>query len=222
MAVRSTKKDKKRKQILASMLLDLDFSSIGDVMLPIDPSISITSVVVSQCRVMDSATSPLWIVFKSSDPFAENTSAIFKLGDDLRTDVLVLQMLRLMDRLWVKENLDLHLSHYSCVATGQRAGMIQVIPNAKPVAQIQKDSRGVMGAVKSSGLQKWVREQNFFEESYEIAVDNFIHSLAGYCVATYVLGIGDRHNDNIMITKTGHLFRLFFSPLSLSFSRLID
>ena len=54
-------------------------------------------------------------------------------------------------------------------------------------------------------MDKWLRKHNPEPEAYQKAVNNFIRSCAGYCVATCVLGIGDRHNDNIMMKRTGSL-----------------
>jgi phosphatidylinositol-4,5-bisphosphate 3-kinase len=49
----------------------------------------------------------MWIVFENDDTYGDDIYLIFKNGDDLRQDMLTLQMIRIMDKLWKKEGLDL-------------------------------------------------------------------------------------------------------------------
>jgi phosphatidylinositol 3-kinase len=41
-------------------------------------------------------------------------------------------------------------------------------------------------------------------------MDTYVKSLAGYCVITYLLGVGDRHMDNLLLASDGHFFHADF------------
>ena len=119
---------------------------------------------------------------------------------------------------------------YSVLSTGDSVGVIEVVRNAETLAQIHKTRGGAKAALDDKAVLVWLKSHNQTDELYDIcyvssvydhlsvyllllrlrtAIENFTRSCAGYCVATYVLGIGDRHSDNIMIKRTGEVFRQF-------------
>lgn len=116
------------------------------------------------------------------------------------------------------------MTRYAVLATSSDLGLIQVVTNAMTACKIQKAQGGALtGALKNSSLLAWIQEQNpnrtcpinslathalTFDaaQDFERAVDNFILSCAGYSVATYVLGVGDRHSDNVRIRSARGLY----------------
>ncbi|XP_054919880.2 phosphatidylinositol 4,5-bisphosphate 3-kinase catalytic subunit alpha isoform-like [Dermacentor andersoni] len=181
---------------------------------PLNNSCILGDLIVNECRILDSAKKPLWLLWKNPDHLAEQIldhhEIIFKNGDDLRQDMLTLQVIRIMDSIWQKEGLDLRMMPYACLSTGKHVGMIEVVRNAKTVMNIQKKG-GRMAAfqVDSTQLHKWIRDKNKGDR-YKQAIETFTLSCAGYCVATFILGIGDRNPDNIMVNEEGQIFHIDF------------
>ncbi|ORX39878.1 phosphatidylinositol 3-kinase [Kockovaella imperatae] len=192
----------------------------GPLPLPLNARISVTSLVPEKSLVFKSNLFPLLLWFETTDPnrTSEDENAdgiavihhdyaiIFKNGDDLRQDQLVIQLFTLMDRLLRKENLDLRLSPYNVLATSVAEGMIQFVPS--------KSLSAIMA--EHGNLQNYLRIEHADDGalgSYGIeasVLDTFIRSCAGYSVLTYVLGVGDRHLDNLMLAPDGHFFHVDF------------
>mmetsp|Transcript_2716 Transcript_2716/g.4078 ORF Transcript_2716/g.4078 Transcript_2716/m.4078 type:complete len:1101 (-) Transcript_2716:95-3397(-) len=195
------------------------------------PRIECRGIKYKKCKVMDSKKLPLWIVFENADPYGKDFYTIFKSGDDLRQDQITLQLLRIMDSIWrgtdssrsipgITENsLDLKLKPYKCCSTGQDLGMIEVVIDSDTTANIMTGYGGKLtGAFSSTPIDLYLRENNQ-HGLYPCAVENFVRTCAGYCVATYVLGIGDRHAGNIMVSKSGHLFHIDFGHFLGNFKK---
>ncbi|XP_045652550.1 phosphatidylinositol 4-phosphate 3-kinase C2 domain-containing subunit alpha isoform X3 [Ursus americanus] len=177
--------------------------------LPLNPSLVAKELNIKSCSFFSSNAVPLKVTMVNADPMGEEINVMFKVGEDLRQDMLALQMIKIMDKIWLKEGLDLRMVIFKCLSTGRDRGMVELVPASDTLRKIQVEY-GVTGSFKDKPLAEWLRKYNPSEEEYEKASENFIYSCAGCCVATYVLGICDRHNDNIMLRSTGHMFHIDF------------
>ncbi|XP_073506684.1 phosphatidylinositol 3-kinase C2 domain-containing subunit gamma isoform X2 [Phyllobates terribilis] len=178
------------------------FEEVENCRLPLNPAIVVKGIDQDSCTFFKSNAKPLKISFINGDEDGPNIHVMYKVGDDLRQDMLVLQMVALMDRIWLHEGLDLRMISYKCVSTGRRRGLIHLVPDSTTLAKIQHRS-GLLGPLKDSSMRKWFQNN-------QTASDNFLCSCAGWCVVTFLLGVCDRHNDNIMLTSSGHMFHIDF------------
>ncbi|BGP41137.1 Phosphatidylinositol (PI) 3-kinase [Rhodotorula kratochvilovae] len=179
------------------------------IALPLDARIAITGIDAEASSVFKSNLFPLRLqLLTAAEEGGAAYPVIFKNGDDLRQDQLVIQLFTLMDRLLRKENLDLRLMPYRVLATGPLDGMVQFVES-----RTLQDITGEYGA---QGLLGYLRAGHADPGSvgtYGVkpeVLDTYIRSCAGYCVVTYLLGVGDRHLDNLLLSPDGHFFHVDF------------
>ena len=131
-------------------------------------------------------------------------SAIFKVGDDCRQDILALQLIAAFRGIFNNVGLDVYVYPYRVTATAPGCGVIDVLPNSI--------SRDMLGREAVNGLYDYFISKYGAESSirFQEARNNFVKSMAAYSVISYLLQFKDRHNGNIMIDDEGHILHIDF------------
>ena len=155
-----------------------DMMEFTSVPLPYDPTLQVKGVVPTSPRVFKSAMMPYTLEFVTQH--AQKTHRVmFKIGDDVRQDQLILQMITLMDDLLKRVRLDLRL-HQRVMSTGHLEGLVEFVPHATPLRYVKHSylsSETQSSSTHALGISR-------------AAMSNFVKSCTGYAVVTYILGIG--------------------------------
>ena len=118
---------------------------------------------------------------------------IVKSNDDLRQEVIAMQLMKRMKEIFEAANLSIYLRPYEIFITSSSSGIIEFVP----------DTMSVDGLKKKFPLgRKWTLKtfyERYFINNFEEAQKNFVESFAGYSLFSYIFNIKDRHNGNILI-----------------------
>lgn len=146
-----TSKDPRPKKIekLRALIADSknNLAVMAPLPLPLNARVEVTGIIAEKSSVFKSNMFPMLLYFQCTD--GGEYPVIFKDGDDMRQDQLVIQLFTLMDRLLRKENLDLKLSAYDVLATGPSQGMVQFVPS-KTIAAIVSEHGTLLNYLRAN------------------------------------------------------------------------
>jgi hypothetical protein len=167
--------------------------------LPLDPEKRVRSVMLNKIKVKNSATKPVMIPLELDDGSTYN---IMYKREDVRKDQMVMNLIQLIDIILKREeDFDCYLTKYNILPLNRQSGLIQIVDNCDTIYYIEKKIQ--------SSILNYIMERN-----PELTVgqlrDRYINSTAAYCVITYLLGVGDRHLDNMMVKRDGTMFHIDF------------
>lgn len=172
---------------------------------------------VEGVRIFKSAAMPVLLPFIRHADLG-SASLILKL-EDLSQDQLVLQLIRIVDGEWRRLGLDLRLTPYQAMPLGLNQGVVEFVP-AAPLAAILAEHGSLTAFMRIKSKTVNDREDNSNSPPPfdalpidPVIMDNWVRSCAGYCILTYVLGVGDRHLENLLLREDGRLVHIDFAHL---------
>jgi len=174
---------------------------------PLKTSAKVRKFRLNKIKIKNSFSKPMVLPLETTD--GTTLSLLYK-REGVRNDQIFLAIANLMEILVKEEEgIDLGIVNYNVIPLVDKQnngkvepkGIIEIVDDADTLYFIKEKIR--------SSILNYIMEKNGDIKINDLR-EKFIKSTAAYCVLTYLFGVGDRHLDNIMVTKDGRLFHIDF------------
>ena len=170
-----------------------------DLYTPIDPSTLYKKIDKNKIKTLEGVSKPFLLPFVGENG---NIKRIIFKSEDIRKDHIISNLITLAYMKLKKIGvIDIDIIKYKIRPLTHKSGLIEFVENSNTIYNITED----LGFT----VQNYINEHNPEKTTGEL-IDRFMQSASLYCILTYLLGVGDRHLDNIMISQSGLLFHIDF------------
>lgn len=173
----------------------------NSVIFPTNPNDIELYIKYDGIHIIKSKTKPLII------PLMDNENKVVKnilyKKDDIRKDQIVMDIIRLMEIILKRNDINMDILTYDIQPTGTKEGFIEMINDSKTLDSLKSDNNKNKCTLLYSLLMSNKDSCNF-----DTLLNRFMKSCAVYSVITFLLGVGDRHSENMMFTSDGRFFHI--------------
>jgi hypothetical protein len=162
-------------------------------------------VKINKSVIMKSNSAPILfdVTITNSSKITQNVKFLVKKENTLRKEQIVSSIISLLlfrlRQQGIKSNKKFEsIPSYQIKMLTNNIGVIEFVENSITLREIND---------KGYTIQNYISEINKNEILNNIK-ERFMNSLAISCCISYLLGLGDRHLDNIMINKKGQIFNI--------------
>lgn len=174
----------------------------------------------------NSASAPRFLELWQAPPGhrAERKHILLKHGDNPHSDRFALAMAQVFNHVWQQEFVAVSVAGhkelvqnvtYGIVQAGVRTSVIEVVSGSTAVRSFHDRHSKLMLAM--FGDAWWQGDLNDWVPSAAL-----ISSAAAAFTTAFVLDVGDRHQDNMLVTRDGRLFNIDFGYLFGEQPRFVD
>ena len=170
--------------------------------MPWDPSILCTHIDYQNIKQLNSASKP-WmfpLIVKNNNDGKIYQQNILVKNEDIRKDKLTMTISSFINIVCDEK---IMINTYNVLPISLNYGWIEIIDDCKTLYNLESSGKSLT--------------HHLMDINPNISIvglrENFIKTCVASCVLCYILGIGDRHNENILINKYGDIVHIDFSYL---------